>query len=196
MYGRRPDLLLLIGGGSMSSMENRKRQTKHLTVSAMLCALGVILLMLGSFVEVIDASVAVIASLLCVYAVIEIGGMYPWLIWAVTSVIGVLLIPQKTPALFYALFAGYYPMLKEILERKFRPQIAIPLKLAAFHVSLALMYGVLRLFLPAQLEGLVIGWMLLALYVAAVAVFLIYDYALTKLISGYLFKWRKYFRLK
>ncbi len=180
----------------MSSMENRKKQTKKLTVSAMLCALSVIILMLGSFIEVIDLSVAVIASVLCVYAVIEIGGVYPWLIWAVTSVIGLLLIPQKTPVLFYALFAGYYPMLKEIVERKFRPAIAIPIKLAAFHVSLALMYGVLRLFLPAQLEGLVMGWFLFALYAGAVVVFLIYDYALTKLISGYLFKWRKYFRLK
>lgn len=162
----------------------------------MLCALGVIILMLGSFIEVIDISVSVIASLLCVYAVIEIGGLYPWMIWIVTSVISLLFLPQKTPALFYALFAGFYPMIKEILERKFRPAIAIPIKLAVFHVSLGLMYGVLRLFLPAQLEGLVVGWMLLALYVAAVAVFLLYDYALTKLITGYLFKWRKYFKLK
>ena len=180
----------------MTSFEKRKRQTKYLTVSAMLCALGVIILMLGSFVEVVDISVAVIASLLCVYAVIEIGGIYPWLIWAVTSVIALLLIPQKTPALFYALFAGFYPMLKEKLEQKFRPAIAIPIKLGAFHVSLLLMYGVLRLFLPAQLEGLVFGWFLLVLYVAAVAVFLVYDYALTKLISAYLFRWRKYFKLK
>ena len=180
----------------MSSFEKKKQQTKYLTVSAMLCALSVIILMLGSFIEVIDLSVSVIASLLCVYAVIEIGGMYPWLIWAVTSVISLLLLPQKTPALFYALFAGFYPMIKEKLEQRFRPTVAMPIKLGVFHVSLVLMYGVLRLFLPAQLEGLVIGWILLGLYVAAVGVFLLYDYALTKLISGYLYRWRKYFKLK
>lgn len=167
-----------------------------MVVSAMLCALGVILLMLGSFIEVIDLSVSVIASLLCVYAVIEIGGIYPWLIWIVTSVISLLFLPLKTPALFYALFSGFYPILKEKLEKKFRPTIAIPLKLAVFHISLLLMYGVLRFFLPAQLEGIVWDWFLLVLYVAAIAVFLIYDYALTKVISLYLFKFRKYFQLK
>ena len=146
----------------MSSIESRKQQTKKLVVSAMLCALGVILLMLGAFIEVIDLSVAVIASFLCIYAVIEIGGAYPWLIWIVTSLISLLFLPLKTPAIFYALFAGYYPMVKEKLEKRFSPTIAIPLKLAVFHVSLALMYGALRLFLPAQLEGIIWSWMLLA----------------------------------
>ena len=180
----------------MSPFEKKKQQTKFLTVSAMLCALGVIILMLGSFIEVIDLSVAVVASLLCVYAVIEMGGMYPWLIWVVTSVLSLLLLPQKTPALFYALFAGFYPMIKEKLEQHFRPAIAIPIKLGAFHVSLALLYAVLRLFLPAQLEGLVLGWFLLGLYATCIIAFFLYDYALTKLISGYLFRWRRYFRIK
>lgn len=167
-----------------------------MVVGAMLSALGFIILALGAFVEVIDLSVAVIASLLCVYAVIEMGGIYPWLIWIVTSVLALLLLPQKTPALFYALFAGFYPMVKEKTEGKFRPAIAIPIKLAVFHVSLLAMYGILRLFLPAELEGLAGGWLIVGLYVAAVAVFLLYDYALTKLISGYLFKLRRYFKLK
>ena len=162
----------------------------------MLCALGVILLMLGAFIEVIDLSVAVLASLLCIYAVIEIGGAYPWLIWIVTSLISLLFLPLKTPAIFYTLFAGYYPMVKEKLEKRFRPAIAMPIKIAVFHVSLALMYGVLRLFLPAQLEGIIWGWMLLVLYVGAVVVFVIYDYALTQVISAYLSKFRRYFKFK
>ena len=53
-------------------------QVKYLTVSAMLSALGVVMLGLGSLVEVLDLTFAVIASLLTVYAVIEIGGAYPW----------------------------------------------------------------------------------------------------------------------
>lgn len=180
----------------MSSIEQRKQQTRKLVVSAMLCALGVIILMLGSLIEVLDLSVSVIASLLCIWAVIEIGGMYPWMIWIVTSVLAILLLPQKTPALFYALFAGFYPMVKEKLEKRFRPAIAFPIKLGVFHISLLLMYGVFKLFIPAALEGLVMGWFLLALYVGAVAVFIIYDYALTRLISGYLFRLRKYFKMK
>ena len=81
-------------------MRNRiRKQTKYLTVSAMLAALGVVLLSLGAMVEVLDISVAVLASLLTVYAVIEMGGAYPWLIWLVTSVLSLLLLPQKTPVI-------------------------------------------------------------------------------------------------
>ena len=76
-----------------------RKRTKYLTVCAMLCALSVIILSLGSLIEVLDISVAVFASLLCIYAVIEIGGAYPWLVWLVTSVLALLLLPQKTPAL-------------------------------------------------------------------------------------------------
>ena len=94
-----------------------RKRTKYLTVSAMLCALSVIILSLGSLIEVLDITTAVLASLLCIYAVIEMGGAYPWLIWPVTSILALLLLPQKTPALFYALFAGFYPILKEKLEK-------------------------------------------------------------------------------
>ena len=95
---------------------NTQKQVKYLTVSAMLAALGVILLSLGALVEVLDISVAVIASLLVVYAVIEMGGAYPWMIWLVTSIVGYLLMP-KTPVLFFALFFGFSPIVKEKAER-------------------------------------------------------------------------------
>ena len=78
-------------------------QVKYLTVSAMLSALGVVMLGLGAVIEVLDITVAVIASLLVTYAVIEIGGPYPWLIWIVTSIVALLILPLKTPVLFYAL---------------------------------------------------------------------------------------------
>ena len=92
------------------------RATRRLAVSAMLAALGVVLLLLGSFVEVLDLSMAAIASMLVVFAVIEMSRRYGVLIYAVTAVLSLLLLPTKTPALVYAAFAGYYPVLKAVLE--------------------------------------------------------------------------------
>ena len=177
------------------SLDKKRKQVKYITVSAMLCALSIIILMLGSFIEVLDVSVAVIASFFCIYAVIEMGGAYPWMIWAATSILSLLLLPLKTPALFYACFAGYYPILKEKLE-KYPNRIAIPIKLVVFHVALAVMYGVMKLFLPAALEGTEFNWVLIGLYAASVVVFVVYDYALTKIISLYLFRFRGRFHIK
>ena len=82
-----------------------KGRTKYLTVSAMLAALGVILLGLGSLINTLDLTVAALASILCVWAVIEMGKTYAWMIWLVTSFLAILLLPQKTPGCFY-LFIG------------------------------------------------------------------------------------------
>lgn len=173
-----------------------RKQTKYLTVSAMLCALGVILLALGSLIDVLDITVSVLASLLCIYAVIEIGGIYPWMIWLVTSILALLLLPVKTPAVFYALFAGFYPILKEKIEKLKRRAVAFVLKLLTFHISLAAICAVLWIFFPAALDMEGVKWLPIALYVAGVAIFVLYDYTLSHVITFYLVKLRHRFHIK
>ena len=80
-----------------------------ITVCAMLSALGVVVLYLGSFIEVLDASMSVIASLMTVIVVIEFGRSASWSIYAVTAVLSLLLLPNKSPAVMYAAFFGFYP---------------------------------------------------------------------------------------
>ncbi len=173
----------------------RKEKTKRLTLCAMLSALGVVLLWLGSAVEVVDISMAVIASLLCVFAVIEYGGSAPWLVFGVTSVLSLILLPQKTPAVMYLLFFGYYPIIKEKLEKKPR-LVSWILKEVIFNVALAalLVLSHLLLFASASLGSMIYYYVIMAL-IAEVA-FPLYDVALTRLISLYLFRLRKRFRIK
>lgn len=168
-------------------------RTKYLTVSAMLVALGVILLGLGSLINTLDLTVAALASILCVWAVIEMGKTYAWMIWLVTSFLSLLLLPQKTPGCFY-LFIGLYPILKERLERLPRA-VEWVLKIVIFHAMIALCWLVLRIFVPEE-AALEFGWLLLATYALALVAFLLYDYALTKLISFYLQKLQKRIGLK
>lgn len=167
--------------------------TKYLTVSAMLVALGVILLGLGSLINTLDLTVAALASILCVWAVIEMGKTYAWMIWLVTSFLSLLLLPQKTPGCFY-LFIGLYPILKEQLERLPRA-VEWVLKIVIFHAMIALCWLVLRIFVPEE-AALEFGWLLLATYALVLVAFLLYDYALTKLISFYLQKLQKRLGLK
>ena len=176
--------------------KKNSQQIKYLTVSAMLCALGVVILGLGSLIEVLDLTVSVIASLLTVYAVIEIGGVYPWLIWIVTSVIALLLLPLKTPVLFYALLTGYYPIIKQKIERRMARLPAWALKMGVLAVSLGIIWGFMRLFLPDLLESSG-GWIMIATTVGlAVLSFVLYDICLTKLITLYFVRLQKRFRIK
>ena len=117
------------------------------------------------------------------------------MIWLVTSSLALLLLPQKTPALFYALFAGFYPILKEKLEKLKNP-LSYILKLLVFHASLAAIVAGMKLFFPADLDMGGFWWMSALLYLLCLVCFVMYDFALTKLITFYLIRLRQRFRIK
>lgn len=172
-----------------------RKRTKYMTLSAMLAALSVVIMALGSLVEVLDLTTAVLASFLCIYAVIELGGAYPWMIWLSSSVLALLLLPLKTPAIFYALFFGFYPILKEKFERLKNP-VSIVLKVVSFHVSLAGIALLLWLFVPEMLLTEGMKWLPIALYAGALVCFFVYDFALTRVITFYLVRLRDRFKIK
>ncbi|MBQ4055249.1 MAG: hypothetical protein IJD17_06000 [Clostridia bacterium] len=169
------------------------KKVRSLSTSAVLSALGVVILLLGSVIQVLDLSMAVIASIIIIYAVIELRGYWPYLIYAVTSLLSLLLLPDKFVAVVYALFCGYYPALKFIFEKKL-PRIAEwTAKLAVFNLSLsAVVFISVRLLHIPETE-LFFGWLL---YVGGNFVFVIYDMALTNLISFYFFKLKKRLGIK
>lgn len=168
--------------------------TKRLTVCAMLCALGVVMLWLGSVIEIAELSMAVIASLLCVFAVIEYGNPSAFLVFAVTAVLSLILLPNKGTAAVYLLFFGYYPILKGIFERRAR-FVRWLLKEAVFHAALVAIFLAWR-FLLFPVENVISPWLYLVALIFAEVTFLLYDVALTRLISFYLFRLRKRFRFK
>ena len=71
------------------------QKTRRLTVCAVLCALNLVIMYFGSVIEVLDLTASVVASLACVFAVIEMGGRWPWLIYAVTGVLSLVLLPLQ-----------------------------------------------------------------------------------------------------
>ena len=175
--------------------QSSEYSAKKLTVCAMLSALGVILLYVGSLLEVLDISMAVIASLMCVVAVIEYGGSAPWMIYGVTAILSVLLTPNKTAAFFYAIFFGFYPILKEKLEKLPRVLCWV-LKEIIFNVCLIIAaLGLYFLFMSKD-NALINPFTIAIGFILCEAVFILYDVALTRLISFYIVNIRKRLKFK
>ena len=168
-------------------VEKTRARTRRLALSAMLCALGVVILYLGALVEVLDLSLAAVASLITVFAVIELGGWWHWLIFGVTGTLALLVLPQKFGAAVYVLFAGWFPIAKRWAERRLPKGLAFAVKLAAFNLSLLAAYGVTRAFgVPVMLDT--------AVYVAVgflELTYLLYDLVLTRMITLYVYRWRE-----
>lgn len=155
---------------------------KRIVVCGVLVALSVIILYLGCAIEVLDLTMSAIVSLLVVVIVIEMGYNYAWLAYIATSILSIILLPQKTPAIFYACFMGFYPIIKSYVERINSAIVRWLIKLAVGNAATILMLLLISIFVPEDFEG---GWMLIATYALSMVAFVMYDIALTKLITMY-----------
>lgn len=147
----------------------------------MLAALGVVILVAGFASGIMDLTALAVSSVLTAIAVVELGGAYPYLVWAVTGVLALIIIPGPLAA-EYLIFGGIYPMLKIVFER-FSRVLEWAAKLTYGAVVLGIMY-ILSKFLFGDLEET--GLLLIGLGVAYAVFFVIYDYALSVAMTTYM----------
>jgi hypothetical protein len=171
----------------------RGRTATRLAAGAVLAAMGVVLLYVGSLLQVLDLSMAALASFLIVFAVIELGRGLALMIFLVTAILSVVLLPVKTAALIYLLFAGYYPIIKALLERKLPRVAAWAVKCVIFLLGL-----VGAFFVGTRFFALETAWFFENKWVFLIPlpVFLLYDVALTRVISAYICHWRQRMHFK
>lgn len=148
---------------------------------------------IGSLTELLDLTAAALASMLCLIAYVELGGVYPYMLYAATSLLSLLLLPQKFAALIYLLIAGYYPMLKGFCEHLPLRVLEWTIKLAAFNAALAVAVLVSKFLLsvPDMSVGYIISLFLLGNFT-----FVVFDIALTMLVKIYFLKYRKLLRIE
>lgn len=173
-------------------MNNRQARTRAMALSAILCALGVVILYLGSIITVLDLTATAAASIVVVFAVIELQGIYPYLIYIVTAVLSMLLLPNKFIGFMYLLFGGIYPIVKSKFE-KINLIAAWVLKFSFFNLSLSFMIFIMVYIIGMPDTGLAFS---LPVILGGNAVFLLYDIALSKLILFYIVRLRGIIKFK
>lgn len=169
------------------------KHTKKLAISAMLVALGTLLMSAGAALEIADLAACSIASLFVVLAYIELHSPYTWLVWLASSLATALMFFGSPVWSEYFLVFGFYPILKGYIERA--PRVLWwPLKIAYVNAILwfiiLVVQGVLGIQFFESTAGVV--WKI-AIYAAANVAFVVYDFFLTTMVRVYLSKWRKSF---
>ena len=172
-------------------MRKSARQTKKLALSAMFTALGVAILYLGCFIEVMELTVAAVAAVLILLAVIEMGKRTATLIWLSTSILALLLLPTKFIALEYAFFIGSYPLIKAFSE-KFSKAISWIVKILFVNLAIGLLIVLGHFVFGYPLESF---WMMVATFLLASCTGVIFDVALTRLVTLYLERLRRTLRM-
>ena len=167
------------------------KPVRALTLSSVLAALSVLLLFLGSLLDVLDLGMVMVASFFVALLVIECRGVWPYLLYAVVSVLSFLLMPGRFVVLEYALFGGIWPIVKYWCEKLPRP-FARLLKFGSGNL-LALGAGWLGLaFFGLEVPAAI--WLRVLTVVLWELVFLLYDLLLTRLIILWCVKYRHRFR--
>ncbi len=156
-------------------------QSKRLVFASLLCALSFVFMYIGNLTGVFDLCAVVVGAVCTIFAAIEMGGAWPWLVFAVTGVLCALLLPDKFIAMEYIALGGLYPILKAFFEKL--PKIpSWAVKIVSFNIMLAACLALAKFVLGMQEEYIAFD---IIVFAAGNVFFVIYDIALTVFIAYY-----------
>ena len=167
-------------------------QTKKITLSALMVALGTVFMVLGAVIEVLDMSVCALASLLVVFIYLEIGSYYPWLVWICTTLATVLMYPGSIIWAEYFLVFGLYPLIKAYIERLPRWSWLI-VKLVYINAVVWATFAISELVLGIPFFEEESKILAVATYILMNVAFIMYDFFIVVMVRFYLSKLRPRF---
>lgn len=169
------------------------KETKKITLSAMMAALAVALMVLGAVIETLDMSIVAVASFTVVFVQIEIGKPYNFCTWLAASLLSFIFFPHSFVWAEFLLLFGVYPILKGYIERLPRP-LWLPIKLLLFNVQFGALYAVVRFVIGMEQIGYDSFYLNLLLYLLANVTLFAYDWLITVVVRLYFFKYREKFK--
>lgn len=167
----------------------KRIETKKIALASLLCALSVVICILGCVFDMADLAATAAAAVLVALSGVELCGKYPYLIYAATSSLLFLFFPTSTVTLYYILFFGYYPIIRVYLLKLPKLFSAI-LKFAIFNLAIIAIFLLMKkllLFEEAETEI----WLIPALWIVSNIFFAVFDFSLGVFMMAYLRVFRK-----
>ena len=159
----------------------------------MIAGLSVVCMFLTRVIPTMTYALPAIAGALLILLTIEAGTKWALGAFAVTAVLSFVLAVDPQASILYVAFLGYYPILKSWLERIPKRWIEWVVKFALFNVAAVASYWVTIWItgVPDDFLTSFGAWGPVILLALGNVTFLIYDYALTKVITLYMYRFHK-----
>ena len=94
-----------------------KNKTKNTAVCGLMTALSVVLMMLTTLIPVFMYVIPIVTGIIVLFVADVSNKKWGAGVYFSTAFLSLLLITDKEAALTYALFFGYYPLIKDIIEK-------------------------------------------------------------------------------
>ena len=161
-----------------------------IALGALIMALSCIFMMATTVFPFASFAFPAIAGMLLIYLNIEFGKKWALLVYVGVALLSFMISSDHTAVISFAVFFGYYPILKGIIESLNNRVFEWVIKLLVFNIAIAI--GVFLTILIFGKEILLTEYSefgkmgLLAFILACEVVFVIFDLALTRLISFFI----------
>lgn len=167
------------------------KKTKQLTFCALMSAMGVVILLIGSLLEVFDLCAVLISATLIFVVCEELGGVKAFATYVACATLSALILPSKLIAVEYAIFA-IYPVLRAIFEKRSRA-VCISLKVLYMVASATLALVLVRkLFTTGDTNA---DWLEIATWLLGILCLIIADVFFKRFSRYYHARLRKMFRI-
>ncbi len=167
-----------------------KRLSFRVSLGGIVAAMSLVCMFFTGVIPVFAYTLPALAGVFLIVIVIEISKKWAFATYAAVGILSIFLTPDKEAPALFIMFLGYYPIIKSFFERIKIRIFEWVLKLASFNLAIFITYTIIiRLFGIYKLieEFNDFGkYSLLIFVLLANVAFVLYDIALTGLISTYI----------
>jgi len=176
------------------------KTSKTVALGGIISSLSLVCLALSSIFPFAEYSSPALAGILLVVLVIEINKKTALIAYLAISILSIFIMPNKEATIIFIGFLGYYPILKSFFEQFKSRFVEYLLKFLLFNIMIFASYFVIiNLFGMTEILDEMSSFSQYGIYglvgLGNIA-FLIYDFALTRLILTYIQKIKPKLRIK
>jgi len=164
------------------------------SLGGIISAICLVAMFLTGILPVFVYTLPAFAGALMIIIVIELGVKWAFITYSAVGLLSLLITPNKESAVLFIMFLGYYPIVKSFFEKNKKIAIEWFLKLLSFNTAMILSYLIIiNIFGIADIIeefGDFGKYSAIILLLLGNIVFVIYDIALTRVISAYINRFR------
>ena len=172
------------------------KQSSKCALGGIVAALSLVMMISVAIIPFLTYALPAAAGMLIVFMVVETDKKWAFGVYCTVAILGMLLVPDKEVAVMYLAFFGYYPILKSLIEAKIPTALGWIIKVLTFVSTMVVSYYLMIKLMGVTIDetedfGMMAYPILLGMGTLA---FVMYDIALTKMITLYMMKWQKHFK--
>ena len=177
-------------------MRDNKFRSFKAAFGGIIAALSIVLMFSTGLIPTLTYAIPAICGAFLMAVVIEISPAFASAIYVAVSILSLLVVADKEAAVMYAAFFGYYPIIKSFIERKTGKIASWVIKYIIFNIAMVVSYFIVAKVFMISFDDIdFLGkWALPGLLFVGNIVFVLYDIALTRVVTAYLIRWQKYIK--